>query len=164
MRLRTTIAIISIAAMTTACSLLDWGSEPPPTIEGDGSVNAFARCIEHLKGTAAYVIVNKRSMQGARPTLDQLSDTSTVSDEEIAALYQLKTPIDICRQEFLASLTGVSLDHKPAYIDFWSNDDKDMVELVQKKITWGEFNLRKIDNIDAWQRQFTNSLLLTVHP
>jgi len=118
------------------------------------SMSAFKACIQQIEGTPAYNIVNSKSLITApKPTLAQMTDDTKINAKEKEAIFKVREHTDRCKQDLLSALSGVATAYAPSFLDIWAKSDKMTVELVKKKITWGDYNVSKAEAIAEFARQ-----------
>jgi hypothetical protein len=81
-------------------------------------------------------------------TLAQMTDPAKASDGEIKAIYVLHPRVKSCRREALDKLTGPAPAIAAIMGDTWEKSEQSLIDLVQRKITWGEY-VRRVKEITA---------------
>jgi hypothetical protein len=84
-------------------------------------------------------------------TLQQMSDPSVISDQEIDALFVTHARVQECRKAYLADISLSTPSIVPIYTAFYNRGDDDLLALIRKQLTWGEFTKRRRD--DATETQ-----------
>ena len=75
--------------------------------------------------------------------LGQMADARLISPSEIVVLADWSRDIQQCRNEIVAAATRSSLSaYVPIVLAHWDRQDRIVVQLVQRKIPWGEAVLR----------------------
>jgi hypothetical protein len=75
--------------------------------------------------------------------LGQMADARLISRSEIVVLADWSRDIRQCRNEIVAAATRSSLSaYVPIVLAHWDRQDRIVVQLVQRKIPWGEAVLR----------------------
>jgi hypothetical protein len=72
-------------------------------------------------------------------TLDQMMDKSKVTAEQIAAIKLIHPKIAECRRTFLDHIEPVLPSIAAIYADEMQQGDARLIELLQRKITWGTY-------------------------
>jgi hypothetical protein len=90
-------------------------------------------------------------------TLEQLTDSAKASDDEIKAIYAQNPKLQECRNSALHSLSTTTPTVVPILIDGYQKNDQIVIDLVQKKITWGEANQRAKALAVQMQKQLTDA-------
>lgn len=82
-------------------------------------------------------------------TLAQLSDPAYATTVEIAAVEAANARIKPCQQAFLERLRQLAPSYVPIFVKSIRDGDDEALLLVQRKITWGEYNRRRRDLVVA---------------
>ncbi len=72
-------------------------------------------------------------------SLEQLSNTSFVSDVEIRIILDNHPKLQACRREFIDQISSSTPTLAPIFLAMTTKEDDDLVDLIQKKQSWGEF-------------------------
>jgi hypothetical protein len=76
-------------------------------------------------------------------TLAQLANRSFATDVEVRAILQNHPKLQTCRQAFLAQLSQTMPTFAPIFIANETRSDSNVIELIQRKVAWGEFLQRE---------------------
>jgi hypothetical protein len=87
-------------------------------------------------------ILFKHMVHGAQPTLAQLTDKAKATEEEIEAADRVQSETQECRESYLESIGSVTPSLVPMFVGEMEALDSIMLDLVERKITWGEYNKR----------------------
>jgi CRISPR/Cas system CMR-associated protein Cmr5 small subunit len=71
-------------------------------------------------------------------TLQQLSDNSFATPEEIDAILMIHPPLQSCRQEFLSQISQTTPSLVPTVAIMLAKAEDSLVDLIQKKQSWGQ--------------------------
>jgi hypothetical protein len=71
--------------------------------------------------------------------LEQLTSESLASDDEIKESYVVYPRVQACRKTDLDRLATVVPTIAPILTDAWGRDEASVIDLVQKKKTWGDY-------------------------
>lgn len=83
-----------------------------------------------------------------RVTLEQLADTHLATDEEIHALLAVHPSAQACRQDFLNQIALTAPSMVPIWASLYAKSDDSLVDLIQKKQSWGD-HLRRVRSATA---------------
>lgn len=72
-------------------------------------------------------------------TLQQLSDPSFASSEEIRAILINYPELQQCRKNFLTGLSATEPSTVPIFAATFNRNDDDLLRLMQHKMTWGKY-------------------------
>lgn len=76
------------------------------------------------------------------PTVAQLTDEQLPTPEEAMLLARRHDEISGCRQTTLRVLSSAMPTVLPVFLDSWEKDTANMVQLVERKISWAEATRR----------------------
>ncbi len=108
-------------------------------------------CIQKANDNPAYGMLFKKMPKKGDPTLTQLSDKNLATDAEIKAVTTYYDEIRPCRE----LLINAMMDINPAMGTITAQsihvEDFIIVDLIQRKITWGEANKKMSANEDEYK-------------
>jgi len=84
-------------------------------------------------------------------TLPQLADTSLASQSEIDAIFAVHPRIRACQKAALDGMLNTTPSMIPIIAKSFSEADDDVLLLIQRKMSWGEFTRRRRDRFIATQ-------------
>jgi hypothetical protein len=79
---------------------------------------------------------------GEQPSLEQLTDASLATDDEIRALYSEHPKSNKCRQQYLDRLSPVLPGFVVIIAGSFTESENSLIDLIQKKQTWGDHTRR----------------------
>ena len=82
-------------------------------------------------------------------SLAQLGDPAVVSKPEMDAISLVYPRVQDCDRQFLARLEKLGPAFVPLFAGTYRDNDNDAVALLQRRLTWGEFNQRRRDRAIA---------------
>jgi hypothetical protein len=85
-------------------------------------------------------------------TLEQLSERKKASSSEIAAVLTVHPRYQDCRKTLLNEVSVATPSIAPIIVTQWTENDANIVLLVQRKITWGQY-LQRLRDLFATQAQ-----------
>jgi len=89
-------------------------------------------------------------------TLQQMTDTSKATDEQVNAIFALHPKLQACRQVELQNLATATPSVVPILVSAFNKDDESLIDLIQRKVTWGDF-IRQLKSISLEaQRELTD--------
>jgi hypothetical protein len=134
--MRRTIFLCAVLALTGCQSTP--GQDADPIIRA--AVTQFQQC-----WSTAYNLPEVETLHRHRPldlrdaTLEQLSDKSKVTPEDIRALNILHTKIQECRRPYIQVYDEVAPSLASLYESIWQKYDESLIDLIQRKISWSEY-------------------------
>ena len=84
-------------------------------------------------------------------TLQQLSDSSLASQDEIHAILVAHPQLQQCRKAFLTNLAQTEPSVVPIITTTYNKNEDDLVDLIRRKISWGEYTHRIRDRATETQ-------------
>jgi len=103
-------------------------------------------CLQKITTNPAYEPLAKHAPLDSRinPTLTQLSDRSVTTDDEIQLINIIHNEIASCREQAIEGLMPVLPGIIPIIVRGYHEGDLITVDLMERKITWGEYNKQKV--------------------
>ena len=103
----------------------------------------FKTCIETVRQSPDYVVLLKHvPLTFQDVSLEQMSDDSKATKKEISALYATNPRSQACKKEVADSLMTTTPTLVPIFVDGWQKRDALEIDLIKRKISWGEFITR----------------------
>lgn len=102
-------------------------------------------CLQKIETNPAYQsITSHRPLGRLNPTLPQLADNGVPSDEDVKVVIAIHNEGALCRERAIEDLIKIVPNVIPALVQSYHDGDLIMVDLIQRKITWGEANKRRL--------------------
>ncbi|MGO9018734.1 MAG: TIGR02281 family clan AA aspartic protease [Syntrophobacteraceae bacterium] len=118
-------------------------------------------CIQKIEFNPAYQNVARHiPLNGEKsPSLEQLTDNGIPSDEDIVTIKTIQKDVMVCREQYIVNLKKCEPGTIPKFLQFIHEIDLVKADLIEKKITWGEYNKRIIAVKDTFlgKQQRTSS-------
>jgi CRISPR/Cas system CMR-associated protein Cmr5 small subunit len=96
-------------------------------------------CTLAIYNSASYDLLRKHVPYDVNQlTLQQLSDNSFATPEEIDAILMIHPPLQSCRQEFLSQISQTTPSLVPTVAIMLAKAEDSLVDLIQKKQSWGQ--------------------------
>lgn len=112
----------------------------------------YSACARSLYSSAeADPIRSHTPMNATDATLAQLADSSMASPSEIQAILSVQPRLKECQRTALTQLSTSTPSLVPILAKSYSALDDNFLSLVQRRITWGEFNKRRRDSAAGTQ-------------
>ncbi len=102
-------------------------------------------CLQKIETNPAFLGISKHTPLSGRmtPNIQQLADDTIPTEEESKVIVALHNELSQCRargiEDFMKTVPSLVSIFVPAYLE----GDLITVELIKRKITWGEANKRK---------------------
>ena len=139
------VFLCAVALILTGSAHAAWLGFGPSEAEKikseiDRAGREFADCTAaYLQEPALTPIAQKLPKDLSSASLRQLTDDAKPSDAEVTALYVLYDKRQVCRNRAIDQIKSVAPTIAMILADEFTKADKQMVALVQKKISWGEY-------------------------
>jgi hypothetical protein len=103
----------------------------------------FTSCATNAYNSADGEAVRRHAPYLAdNATLEQLTDPAKAAAEEIQHIYSWHPQFQACRNTLLQGLSAEDALETPLLAEAYQKSDQALADLVQQKITWGEYNQR----------------------
>jgi hypothetical protein len=77
-----------------------------------------------------------------RATLLQMADSTKATSREVELLSDRHSRLQVCRKGFLEGLAKVTPSLVVVLLEEYAKSDENLVDLAQRKITWGDYITR----------------------
>jgi hypothetical protein len=103
-------------------------------------------CIEKVATNPAYqsISVHVPLSGKVNPTLVQLTDNGMPTDEDIQVIIAIHNEMEHCRGQAIEDYSKITPGIIPMAVQMYHAGDLVVVDLIQRKITWGEYNKRRV--------------------
>jgi hypothetical protein len=88
------------------------------------------------------------------PTLEQLADNGVPTDEDIRDIIAFHNETARCRRQLIEDYTKFIPGFVPEFVKLTHEIDIITVDLIQRKITWGEASKRRLAVQDEYRAKF----------
>jgi hypothetical protein len=112
-------------------------------------------CFRKVEINPAYqgIVKHQPLNLNVSPLPEQLADNSEPSDEDIKAIINLNKELEPCRTKNIEDLMNGVPGFIPTLARLYHAVDFVNVDLIQRKITWGEANKRRIVLMDEYREK-----------
>ena len=148
-----TVALVAV--LLSGCSTQVQRAIQESNTQGRAAAAEAQACVLRIADTPAYRLVDSRAPIATKPSLQQLADTSQASPEEVKAFFEVRNHTDGCRDQLVKSMTGVNAAFIPALSALYVRSDRNAVDLVQRRISWGAYNQRRMESAAEYERDIT---------
>jgi hypothetical protein len=148
------MVFVAALALLTGCATAAQRQAQQIKVTTQSTVAQLKSCVAAVYNSAVYNAIRPHLPLDIRDaTLEQMTSTAKVTDEEIKAIYAQHPQMQACRKTALESLEPVTPTLVPILADEWDKNEQMLIELVQRKITWGEYVTRgKERTVETTQR------------
>lgn len=108
-------------------------------------------CIQKIEANPAYkVLMPHTSLNFVTnpPTLIQLADNNVPTDEEIEAIIAAHNETALCRTQIIEDYMKITPGVIPIVVQSYHASDIITVDLIHRKISWGEANKKRLALVD----------------
>ena len=81
----------------------------------------------------------RRDLPLGSPSLEQLANPNLVTDVETRLILANHPKLQVCRQQLISELSQSMPTVVPIFVKTTTTEDNYLIELLQKKLRWGEF-------------------------
>lgn len=108
-------------------------------------------CVRAVNSKAEFQTIFGHVSKIGTPSLAQLADQSKISDTDLVTYLAWQEDLQPCRKARLESFRKIDGSVAEAFSDYLSEANVARIELIQRKINWGEF-LTKMVGVDTRAR------------
>lgn len=107
----------------------------------------FKTCVENVAAKSEHGDILKKFPLDPHlnPSISQLADSSFIKDEEIPKILSFYNDTLVCRKIRIDAISNIA----PSAVQLFSENDTTIdsltVDLIQKKINWGDYNKKRTD-------------------
>ena len=102
--------------------------------------NEYAACMIAVANDPSVSLIKARvPLKPTEASLQQLMSTDKISDAETAQMYIRHDKAQPCRDAYLAELNRIDVGRASVGVEEFAQFDKQVILLIQKKQTWGEY-------------------------
>jgi len=133
-------AVLGAVLLAAACATQaqQQGQQMKATLDAAG--HDFDVCATAVDQDPAIAPIQEKLPKDLRnATLRQQTDETRATEPQIAALYVLHDKMSVCREHSIQAITNVSPILASIMVDKFTKSDKQLIGLIQKKLTWGEY-------------------------
>jgi leucyl-tRNA synthetase len=139
---KSSIVIIVVAAVALAGCATPAQRKAVTIRNGtEGAAQQMKVCVTAARSMqGADAVATKYAEDSSQPSLQQLTDSNLPNDGEVKALFMVHDAVQQCRANFVTALSSVAPTLANVFVESYQKSDSQLVLLVQKKQTWGEYN------------------------
>jgi hypothetical protein len=156
-RLAVRLPLVCLTAALAACTTAAQRQYHQITENNRAAGNDFKACVSAVYNSPGHQILNAHEPLDIRDaTLDQMTDGSKATPSEIEALKAAYAESTECRKSLIAKISQTTPTIAVLFADAWQRDDAALIELIQDRITWGEFVSSKKELYTATLKEVSN--------
>jgi hypothetical protein len=111
-------------------------------------------CIQRANTNPAYQSIAEHMPLNSKATLEQLADNGKPTDKDIKVIIALHNEKEPCRVQLIQDEMKILPGLVPIDIKYFHEKDLIAVDLIQRKITWGEANKKYMASKVEYQAKF----------
>ena len=152
--IKRTVSLLAIAGLIAGCATAAQRQHQMMSTTIQSASQNLLACIATVHDSAEYAPLRKHiPSKISDATLEQLADTNLASEEEIKAIFATHPKLQSCRQDFLSQISQTVSTVAPIFVTIWMKSDNSLVDLVQKKQSWGDHLRRRREAANEGQVQ-----------
>lgn len=142
--IKSAMSLLAIAGLIAGCATAAQRQYQTMASNIQSARQTLQACVQTQYDSAEYEPLRKRiPLNINHATLEQLADRNLASDEEIKVIFATHPKIQSCRQDFLNQISQTTPTLVPVYATIMGKGENSLVDLIQKKQSWGD-HLRRV--------------------
>jgi hypothetical protein len=131
--------------IVSACATRAQRQAQAITANNQSAIQQLRACADAVRHSPEYAVIGPHMNLHGGPTLEQMTDNTFATDKEIQAIFLTHPKVRACEEAFLHQIAQTTPSIVPIYTKFIAANDDLLVDLVQKKITWGTLARTQMD-------------------
>lgn len=137
--IKQTVSVLAVAGLIAGCATAAQRQYQTMASNIQSASQKLQACSQAEYNSAEYEPLRKHiPLSINHATLEQLADRNLVSDEEIKVIFETHPKFQSCRQEFLDQISQTAPTMGPIFVITWSKHEISLVDLIQRKQSWGD--------------------------
>lgn len=154
-RLPLVLAVIAIPCLLSGCATDAQRQGQAMRDNYRLTYTALNSCVRGITERDEYAILRRHApLDINTATLEQQTDTSFISDDEANATFPRHALIMECRESALNQIAVTNPSLIPVMSNGMARADENLIDLITKKETWGEFVVRQKKMTEEFIRNF----------
>lgn len=104
---------------------------------------AMTACIAPINSDPQYAPLTAYMSFAGSPTIEQMTNTTFATPEQVKLVESRLDRLTSCDQAYINAVSSVSPDLGQPYADWLQAETQLAVNLVQQRITWGQFDTER---------------------
>lgn len=140
------VLFIAIVTLAAGCSTqAEMRAQAIDTNTGAATAT-FNECVRNLIDTKEFDPIRANvPYNPLEATIQQLADTKKATKQQVAAILLVHPRYQQCRSALQVALSSTTPTIVPIIVSQWTQNDANLVLLVQRKISWGSYVQRLRD-------------------
>jgi hypothetical protein len=142
---------LAVAALLGGCATAAQRQAEAIRVNGQAATQQLQACEQAVYNDPAAQPIHRHIPIDVRDvTLEQLTDKSSATDDDISTLLSIHPRNVACRQAYLDQIGKTTPTFVPIIATFYARAEDSLIDLLQKKQSWGEHTRRVRDlSLDA---------------
>ncbi len=143
------VVALAVLVVLAGCATAAQRQYQAITATAQSAQQEMAVCLQAVYSSPEYDPLRKHIPLDVRTaTLEQLTDTNFATDAEIKAVLVLHPRTQECRTAFFNKVANVVPTMVPLYTEVMTKSEDSLIDLVQRKQSWGD-HIRRVRDISA---------------
>jgi hypothetical protein len=140
-------SVIAIAALLAGCATAAQRQYQAMASNNQSAVQELQACTKALYDSPEYAPLRRHApYKVSDATLEQLSDNSLATDDEIKLILALHPQLQSCRKQALDRITQSTPTLVPIMLGVVTKGEDSLIDLIQKKQSWGA-HVRRVRDV-----------------
>jgi hypothetical protein len=133
------LSVAGVAVILAGCATAAQRQYQAMATNNRSAVQEFQACAETVYNSPDYAPLRRHvPFTVTDATLEQLSDNSFATDNEIRLILEAHPKIQACRQQALDRVTQSTPSLAAILATLYAKGDDSLIQLISKRRTWGE--------------------------
>jgi hypothetical protein len=144
--LKRAIGVLAIAASLVGCATAAQRQYQAMASNNRTAVQDLQECSTTIYNSPEFAPLRKHApYKASDATLEQLSDNSLATDEEVKTILEIHPQLQSCRKQALDRIAQSTPTLIPIWLGVLSKSEDSLIDLIQKKQSWGSHVRRARD-------------------
>jgi hypothetical protein len=140
------LLFIAIVTFVTGCATQAEMRAQAIDTNTSAATTAFNQCVRNLIDSKEFEPIRENvPYNPLEATLQQLADTAKATKQQVAAILTVHPRYQQCRSALQTALSSTTPTIVPIIVSQWTQNDANLVLVVQRKISWGNYVQRLRD-------------------
>jgi hypothetical protein len=134
------LANMIILGMVSACATHAQIQAQAITTNNQSAAQQLQACGTEVYDSSEFEALRPRfPLQIQNATMEQMTDNTFVTDKEIKAILAVHPKLQACRQAYINQIALATPSLVPIDVEFLTANEDSLLDLIQRKITWGAY-------------------------
>jgi len=138
--------VVAIATLLVACATAAQRQYETIVSNDRSALEGLQLCAANVYNSPEFSPLRRHApIKIIDATLEQLSDDSFATDDEIKAILQIHPKLQWCRQQALDRISQSTPTLSAIMLVMVTKNEDSLIELIRRKETWGQYTRRVRD-------------------